>query len=173
MNAGHRDNVGEVFRASLEKGCNESVTRELRQKDVWADNLYDEFFAMLKTAKDYPIIAMDTEYPGTVVAVVNKNHMSYPHTVANVNLMRLIQLGLSFFDAGGNQPAGTTTWQFNFKFSITADVCAESSIAMLQNQGFIFEQHEEHGIDHQAFSELLYYSGLICNPSFRWITFHG
>lgn len=37
----------------------------------------------------------------------------------NVDLLRIIQLGLTFLDENGKPPAGPyTTWQFNFKFNL-------------------------------------------------------
>lgn len=36
----------------------------------------------------------------------------------NVDLLRIIQLGLTFLDDSGNTPGGYTTWQFNFKFNL-------------------------------------------------------
>lgn len=37
----------------------------------------------------------------------------------NVDLLKIIQLGLTFMDEDGNTPAEFSTWQFNFKFSLT------------------------------------------------------
>lgn len=37
---------------------------------------------------------------------------------ANVDLLNIIQLGVTLFDAQGNTPRGICTWQFNFKFNI-------------------------------------------------------
>jgi CCR4-NOT transcription complex subunit 7/8 len=36
-----------------------------------------------------------------------------------VDMLKLIQLGLSFTDAEGNWVDGCTCWQFNFKFSLS------------------------------------------------------
>ena len=33
----------------------------------------------------------------------------------NVDLLKIIQLGLTFFNAEGEMPEGVCTWQFNFK----------------------------------------------------------
>ena len=33
----------------------------------------------------------------------------------NVDLLKIIQLGLTFLDSRGNMPQGVTTWQFNFR----------------------------------------------------------
>jgi hypothetical protein len=37
----------------------------------------------------------------------------------NVDMLKLIQLGLSFTDGNGNWVNGCTCWQFNFKFSLS------------------------------------------------------
>lgn len=37
----------------------------------------------------------------------------------NVDMLKLIQLGLSFTDEEGNWVDGCTCWQFNFKFSLS------------------------------------------------------
>jgi hypothetical protein len=36
----------------------------------------------------------------------------------NVDLLKLIQAGITLADEEGNFPQDVTTWQFNFKFSI-------------------------------------------------------
>ena len=36
----------------------------------------------------------------------------------NVNLLKLIQLGLTFYNGKGEKPHGVSTFQFNFKFSL-------------------------------------------------------
>ena len=51
----------------------------------------------------------------------------------NVDLLKIIQLGLTFLDEKGNIPeAGPSTWQFNFKFNLTEDMYAEDSVDLLQ-----------------------------------------
>jgi CCR4-NOT transcription complex subunit 7/8 len=37
----------------------------------------------------------------------------------NVDLLKIIQLGLTFMDEDGNTAPDYSTWQFNFKFSLT------------------------------------------------------
>ena len=37
----------------------------------------------------------------------------------NVDLLKMIQLGLTFSDGQGNYPPECATWQFNFKISLT------------------------------------------------------
>jgi len=36
----------------------------------------------------------------------------------NVDLLKMIQLGVTFADENGNVPKDACTWQFNFKFSL-------------------------------------------------------
>jgi CCR4-NOT transcription complex subunit 7/8 len=36
-----------------------------------------------------------------------------------VDLLKMIQLGLTFSDGQGNYPQECATWQFNFKISLT------------------------------------------------------
>ena len=43
----------------------------------------------------------------------------------NVDLLKIIQLGLTFLDEKGKLPdpeSGPSTWQFNFKFNLTEDM---------------------------------------------------
>ena len=77
----------------------------------------------------------------------------------NVDLLKIIQLGLTFLDAQGNMPEGITTWQFNFKFNLTEDMYAEDSVDLLQNSGIKFEKHEREGIETTHFAEMLLVSG--------------
>ena len=62
----------------------------------------------------------------------------------NVDLLKIIQLGLTFLDKNGNTPSdGISTWQFNFKFNLTEDMYAEESVELLRNSGIQFEKHEQ------------------------------
>lgn len=36
----------------------------------------------------------------------------------NVNLLKLIQLGVTFYNKDGERPPGVSTFQFNFKFCL-------------------------------------------------------
>ena len=64
----------------------------------------------------------------------------------NVDLLKIIQLGLTFLDETGKLPeTGPSTWQFNFKFNLTEDMYAEDSVDLLQvrnKKPFAILKHE-------------------------------
>jgi len=81
---------------------------------------------------------MDTEFPGVVARPIGdfKTAADYLYQLlrCNVDLLRIIQLGLSFFDEDGKTPTDQyTTWQFNFKFNLSEDMYAQDSIELLTN----------------------------------------
>lgn len=122
----------------------------------------------------YPYIAMDTEFPGVVVRPVGNDIMGdlpYQTLRANCDLLKLIQLGLSFTDENGNFPDGCACWQLNFKFDLNEDIHAEDSIELLKQSGIDFNKFEKFGIDVQYFGELLMMSGLVLNDEVKWLSF--
>ena len=106
---------------------------------------------------------------------------------ANVDLLSVIQLGITLFGADGEMPPahaengrfqnGTVpcphTWQFNFKFNQETDMYNQESIDFLQNVGMNMEMHETAGIDFRQFGSLLITSGLVMMEDVRWISFHS
>lgn len=65
----------------------------------------------------------DTEFPGVVARATGNfrttSEYHYQTLKCNVNMLKIIQLGLSFTDDDGNLPPdGKCTWQFNFKFNL-------------------------------------------------------
>lgn len=93
----------------------------LRVREVWDDNLEDEMLLLQRIVDYYPYVAMDTEFPGVVVRPVgSKNSTEYQYLTVkfNVDLLKLIQLGLSFTNADGDLPTvegELCVWQFNFR----------------------------------------------------------
>ena len=49
----------------------------------------------------------------------------------NVDLLRIIQLGLTFSDENGNLHE-RCTWQFHFTFDLSTDIFAQDSIDLLR-----------------------------------------
>ena len=143
---------------------------------MWAHNLEDEFKEICKIVGDYNYVAMDTEFPGVVARPIGefKSTSDYQYQVSvirdslyradinllfyflqllrcNVDLLKIIQLGLTFFNKEGGTPEGVCTWQvtapygtclslfltavlfqFNFKFNLSEDMYAEDSVELLQ-----------------------------------------
>lgn len=145
--------------------------------DVWAHNLHSELARIMEIVDDYPYIAMDTEFPGVVARPIgsfkNSHDYHYQTLKCNVDLLKIIQLGLSFCDEEGNLLPGTCTWQFNFKFNLSEDMYAQDSIDLLAKSGIEFKDHDSKGIDVNDFGEILMTSGIVLNEDIKWISFHS
>uniref|UniRef100_A0A061SEB7 poly(A)-specific ribonuclease n=1 Tax=Tetraselmis sp. GSL018 TaxID=582737 RepID=A0A061SEB7_9CHLO len=152
-----------------------------RVREVWQDNLEEEMAIVRKVVEDYRFIAMDTEFPGVVARPLgnfkNSGDYNYQKLRCNVDMLKLIQLGLTFFDEQGNLPrynGEPSVWQFNFReFRLSDDMYALDSIQLLRESGIDFVAIEERGIDVQQFGELLMSSGIVLNEDVRWVTFHS
>lgn len=151
-------------------------------REVWNDNLEEEFALIRNIVDDFPYIAMDTEFPGIVLRPVgnfkNSNDYHYQTLKDNVDMLKLIQLGLTFSDEEGNLPTCGTDkqciWQFNFReFNVNEDVFANDSVELLRESGIDFKRNNETGINARRFGELLMSSGIVLNDSVYWVTFHS
>ncbi|XP_037951699.1 CCR4-NOT transcription complex subunit 7-like [Teleopsis dalmanni] len=144
-------------------------------REVWRYNLEDEFRKIRKVVQTYPVIALDTEFPGIVARPLGgrSGDFHYQQLRVNVNLLNIIQIGFAFMDENGKQPADYSTWQFNFKFSLRSDMYAVNSIELLQNAGIKFKQHEIDGIDPTDFAELLMMSGVVLMKNVKFVSFHS
>jgi CCR4-NOT transcription complex subunit 7/8 len=153
----------------------------LRVREVWEDNLEQEMEIVRQVIDKYPYVAMDTEFPGVVVRPVgnfkNSSEYHYQTLRCNVDMLKLIQLGLTLSDREGNLPkhdGEICVWQFNFReFELESDIHAEESIELLKTSGIDFEAMEKRGIDVLHFGELLMCSGVVLNDRVNWITFHS
>jgi len=85
----------------------------------------------------------------------------------------MIQLGMTFYNEKGETSHPTSTWQFNFKFSLSEDMYAPDSIQLLLRSGVDFTVLAKKGIDHLHFGESMMMSGLVLNDDVKWICFHG
>lgn len=115
--------------------------------EVWAENLDAEMNVIRDLIEYYPYIGMvsrlasllyvyelllthyphswmnqDTEFPGVVARPIGtfKTPSDYHYQTlrCNVDLLRIIQLGLTLCDEKGRKPEGKCVWQFNFRFSL-------------------------------------------------------
>ncbi|KAF8630861.1 hypothetical protein AX17_005220 [Amanita inopinata Kibby_2008] len=119
----------------------------------------------------------DTEFPGVVARPIGtfKTSSDYHYQTmrCNVDLLKIIQVGITLAGENGQLAEPCCTWQFNFKFSISDDMYAPESIELLQKSGIDFERHEKYGIQPNDFAELMITSGLVLTPDTKWISFHS
>ena len=153
---------------------NKRETLEIR--NVWQENVEEEMAIIREVIEKYPYVAMDTEFPGVVAKPVTESYTSdfhYKSLKVNVDLLKIIQLGLSFADENGNLCKECPCWQFNFKFNLDGDMYAQDSIDLLVKSGISFQDHATRGIDPQLFGELLMVSGLVLDDRVKWVSFHS
>lgn len=145
-------------------------------RNVWVENLEEEMAVIRELILTHPYVAMDTEFPGVVARPVSEtfsHDYQYKSLKVNVDLLKIIQLGLSFSDKDGNLAKGCPCWQFNFKFNLSDDMFAQDSIDLLVNSGISFEDHATRGIDPILFGELLMVSGLVLDDGVKWVSYHS
>ena len=159
----------------LQKRMPSPTTEQIR--DVWGYNMDDEFAKIRDIIDKYPYVAMDTEFPGVVARPIGefKSSSDYQYQLlrCNVDLLKIIQIGFTFYNDKGEQPPGGSTWQFNFRFNLQEDMYAQASIDLLAGSGIQFKTHEEDGVDVMQFAEFLYTSGIILSDHVFWLSFHS
>jgi CCR4-NOT transcription complex subunit 7/8 len=116
-----------------------------------------------------------------------KTDYHYQCLRTNVDIMSVIQLGITLFDENGDTPPPHPehgpfqnssmpcphTWQFNFKFNMETDMYNEESIKFLQSVGMNMEMHELQGIEPAEFGAMMITSGLALFEDVKWISFHA
>ena len=89
---------------------NIQTNEECGIRDVWRHNLDEEFRTIRHIVRKYHYVAMDTEFPGVVARPIGEFRSSadyqYQLLRCNVDLLRIIQLGLTFMDEDGQTPQG-------------------------------------------------------------------
>jgi CCR4-NOT transcription complex subunit 7/8 len=172
-----------------------------RIREVWRSNLHQEMDMLRALIDQYPYISMDTEFPGVVARPIgdfnSKASYHYQTVRCNVDLLKIIQLGVTLFNVQGDIPPShlditelnykpksmqryannivvcPCTWSFNFQFSLEDDMYNEESIQMLKKSGADFEKHRDQGIDPLEFGSLLTTSGMTLSEDVNWISFHS
>ncbi|XP_061961779.1 probable CCR4-associated factor 1 homolog 11 [Populus nigra] len=143
-------------------------SKPVHLREVWTDNLVYEFFLIKEAISRFPLVALDTEFPGTIFQL-NRDKSWLSHATPyenyclmkwNVDLLKIIQLGMALSDSHGNLPSFGTefhyAWQFNFRdFNIKHDHHNEESIGLLERQGIDLKKNREKGIDSSDFERLI------------------
>ena len=114
------------------------------------------------------IQGQDTEFPGVVARPIGtfKTSSDYHYQTmrCNVDLLKLIQIGITLADEEGNFPQDVTTWQFNFKFSIGCVLCCY----VIQAVRCVFPV--ERTCTHQSRSSCCRNRGSIFRDTRRWVS---
>ncbi|CAL5214815.1 unnamed protein product [Lathyrus oleraceus] len=157
--------------------------KEVIIREVWAHNLKDEFNLIQQAVHEHPFISMDTEFPGVIHTSkidcrYDRSSREYSCLKANVDALKLIQIGLTLSDSNGNLPDfgsnKSYVWEFNFSdFDVNHDPCDQRSINMLRRQGIDFDRNFRDGVDSVHFAELFLSSRFVNDKSLVWITFSG
>jgi len=122
---------------------------------------------------------MDTEFPGIAFNPENYTRdtdlrdRKYHDIKVNVDSLKIIQIGLCFFNKDGEMPPNSATWQFHFEFNQNKDMINEDSLQMLKKAGIDFEKLSTDGICTYDFAHYLTTSGLCLNKKISWITYHS
>ncbi|KAL5547469.1 hypothetical protein UlMin_002700 [Ulmus minor] len=167
---------------SKEKERMSIFSENINIREVWAENFEEELLKIRGIGQSFPYIGLDTKFPGFVMTLSTqdwtKAENNYLPLRDNVNLLKLIQLGLTFFDEDGNLPTCGTdhycVWQFNFRdFNPRMDLHAAKSIEFLRVNGIDFQKYNEKGIDAGDFRDRFMSSGVLSDKNQRWVTFQG
>lgn len=93
---------------------------------MWYDNFEEQLPIITELLEKYPFIAMDTEFPGVIIEdsqemYRNAEQRDYIKVKLNVDMLNVIQIGITLMDENGKTPEPVCTWQFNFNFDIDFD----------------------------------------------------
>ena len=165
-------------KSNISEGEEETSDKSSYIKEVYASNFKSELKKIKSIIKEgkYTFIGMDTEFPGIIYNLNNIDNDFYYKTMKlNIELSKLIQLGITLTDENGEFPEKFSyhTWQFNFKFDLEKEKYSEESINLLKNSGIDFENLKKNGIEHKTFVKALMNSSLVLNPQVKWISYQG
>lgn len=153
--------------------------------DVWKDNFDHEMNRVGFYISEYPIITIDTEFPGFIYRR-ERRVLGFPPELdetermyKNVKRTKLIQFGIALCDDSGNKPPAGGTWQFNFHFDLDNDEHDKkhhrynTGIDICESAGICFKKLKEDGINHNLFFSKFKEIGLLGNKNIQWICWYG
>ncbi|KAH7420966.1 hypothetical protein KP509_13G033300 [Ceratopteris richardii] len=125
----------------------------VRIPEVWRCNAAAEFKLIGDLKQEFSTIVIDTKFPGSLkldflCSEQDSNEDSTYRTLkANVNMMKLIQVGITLVDNWGRLPmieGAYCIWQFNL---CDFDIFVKASIQLLQISGIDFERNLRDGLE--------------------------
>ncbi|KAH3900778.1 CCR4-NOT core DEDD family RNase subunit POP2 SCDLUD_003784 [Saccharomycodes ludwigii] len=149
----------------------------LNVKQVWKHNLYEEFANIRKLVDTFNVISINIEFSGTLARPVgkfrSKSDYIYQLVRSNVDLLSVMQIGVSLSDEMGNKPDNViSTWQLNFKYDVDEEIVSPFVLDLV-NDSIDFGELKKYGIEFQEFASLIMDSGLILNDNVLWISYSG
>merc|ERR1719182_1081696 len=89
------------------RGAMAAPRHDSRCQEVWCDNLEDEIAKIQDIAEEFSHVALDALLPGVVAQPTGpfRDYVGYNYQTlrCNVDLTRIIQMGLTLSDAEGNK----------------------------------------------------------------------
>jgi CCR4-NOT transcription complex subunit 7/8 len=130
----------------------QSTGKTVEVRQVWRENLDAEFRALRGAIQTHRFVALDVEFPGVVARSIAGPDTLYETLRCNVDLLSPIQVAFALANEAGQSPSldsgeAVAAWQFNFRFSLSDDLYATSSIEILERAGVNFNNLLHHGID--------------------------
>ncbi|XP_044496530.1 putative CCR4-associated factor 1 homolog 8 [Mangifera indica] len=141
-------------------------------REVWGSNVDSELQFFDQCLERFNFLSFDTEFPGFLQNTPRDapESLRYSDLKFNVDLMKLIQLGITLSDGKGNI---CCTWEFNFSdFDLERDLHSEGSIDLLKNCGINFEKIRKYGVSSEVFVPKFLHI-LSRHRNIKWVTFHG
>ncbi|KAH6555718.1 hypothetical protein KP509_13G032500 [Ceratopteris richardii] len=155
----------------------------VRIREVWRCNAAAEFKLIGGLKQEFSTIVIDTEFPESLkldflCSEQDSNEDSTYRTLkANVNMMKLIQVGSTLVDNWGRLPmieGAYCVWQFNLcDFDMKNDIFVKASIQLLQNSGIDFERNRRDGLESRTLGSLLLKHHLVFNPRMHYVCYQG
>ncbi|XP_073526140.1 uncharacterized protein [Phyllobates terribilis] len=144
-------------------------------REVFHANFKEEESRLLwALSLDFNTIALDTEYPGTIISTPQfaDEVERYRDVKFNVERTRLIQVGFTLYNPITNELAGV--WQFNLSgFDPTHHVHSPKAIDLLRKSGIDFSENNTRGVNMWQFANMLKRIRLGFSNRIQWVTFHG
>ncbi|KAJ0008320.1 hypothetical protein Pint_30150 [Pistacia integerrima] len=141
-------------------------------REVWGSNVDTELAFFDQCLNRFNLLSFDTEFPGFLRNTPRdaSECLRYNDLKFNVDLTKIIQLGITLSDGNGNI---CSTWEFNFSdFDPEKDAHSEESIDFLRKNGLDIEKIRRDGLSSEVFVPK-FMDILSRHRNIKWVSFHG